>query len=57
MTDTFRIIHPNLKNHQIFKVQIDAKKISKLFDLQIKKKKKLMMEMVTVFIAYTIKKN
>ena len=40
MTDTFRIIHPNLKNHQIFKVQIDAKKISKLFDLQIKKKKK-----------------
>lgn len=41
MTDTFRIIHPNLKNHQIFNVQIDAKKISKLFDLQIKKKKNI----------------
>jgi len=40
MTDTFRIIHPNLKNHQIFNVQIDAKKISKIYDLKIKKKKK-----------------
>ena len=41
MTDAFRIIHPNLINHQIFNVQIDAKKISKLFDLQIKKKKNI----------------
>lgn len=37
MTGTFRIIHPNLENHQIFKVQVDSKKISKLFDLEIKK--------------------
>jgi len=37
MSGTFRIIHPNLENHQIFKVQVDSKKINKLFDLEIKK--------------------
>lgn len=37
MSDKFRIIHPNIENHKIFKVQVDSNKISNLFDLQIKK--------------------
>jgi len=37
MSDIFRIVHPNIENHKIFKVQVDSNKISNLFDLQIKK--------------------
>ena len=37
MSDIFRIIHPHIENHKIFKVLVDTKNISDLFDLQIKK--------------------